>query len=271
MLGCALAHFLIFRNPAIPNDFNYVGMGIGFIRIATNSFYWYAVIMSGLSFILLLKLRSLLPGNYLTAAFCLIYLAIGNSLYFFGRSHENNIINISPVLMLLFFLLLDIAGRFITLDSHNTAKPSFQRNLTVFIPLSLITVISIWYGDSITLKAALQAQNLSKGQFIYPSSISEQSVMQVINNVRSVTGDNPKVYFATQNDFLLDYYGQYTPAGYFNPMHAWISKPEFNKFLQGLVNQGYYLVVDNGLAGEVLSSIDTSGYRRIQGYVVAWK
>jgi len=53
----------------------------------------------------------------------------------------------------------------------------------------------------------------------------------------------------------LDYYGGYAPVGYYNPVYAWISKREFNKFLQGLADQGYYLVVDNGLAKEVLSSI----------------
>ena len=67
MLVCALAHYLLFRNPDVPNDYNYVRMGIGFIRILTDSFYWYAVIVSGLSFALLLKLRSKLPVNYLAA------------------------------------------------------------------------------------------------------------------------------------------------------------------------------------------------------------
>jgi hypothetical protein len=37
------------------------------------------------------------------------------------------------------------------------------------------------------------------------------------------------------------------------------------------VEQGYYLVVDNGLTKEVLPSIRISNYRYIRGYLVAWK
>ena len=85
ILVCALAHYLIFRNPNVPNDYNYVRLGIGFLRILTDSFYWYVVVVSGLSFMLLLRLRRAVSGNYLAAGLCLIYLAIGNSLY---RGHE---------------------------------------------------------------------------------------------------------------------------------------------------------------------------------------
>jgi hypothetical protein len=271
ILAGALAQYLLFRNAHVPGDFSIVSLGIGFIKIAANSFYWYVVAVTGLAFVLLLRLRARVPGNYLAAGFCLIYLAIGNSLYFFGRSHENNIINISAILLLLFFLLLDIAGRFVGNPSGAPAKPFIHRNLAIIIALAFITSITIWYGDSITDKAAIQARNAGKGQFIYPSEVPEQDVLNTIAEVKSVTGDYPRVYFVGDNDFLSNYYGGYAPVGYYNPVYAWISKREFNKFLQGLVDQGYYLVVDNGLAKEVLSSISTSNYRNIRGCVVAWK
>ena len=270
MLVCALAHYLLFRNPDVPNDYNYVRMGIGFIRILTDSFYWYAVIVSGLSFALLLKLRSKLPVNYLAAGFCLVYLAIGNSLYFFGRSHENALIVLSPVFLLLFFLLLDLAGHFLVIGQDNHSTQFIRRNLAVIVSLAFIVSITIWYGDNIARKAAIQARNAGTGQFIYPSEVPERYVMNTIAQVRSITGDNPKVYFLGDYDFLFDYYGGYAPAGYYNPVYAWISRPEFNKFLQGLVDQGYYLVVDNGIA-DVLAPIRFNNYRNIRGRVVVWK
>jgi hypothetical protein len=270
LLG-ALAHYLIFRNANEASDFNFEKLGISFTKISANSFYWYVVAVSGLAFVLLIKLRSKVSANYLAAGFCLIYLAIGNSLYFFGRSHENNIINISAILVLLFFLLLDIAQRFLGSPSDQPAKPFIQRNLAIIISLAFILTVTLWYGDSITDKAMIQARNAAQGQFIYPSAVPQKDVLNTLAEVKEITGNNPKVYFIGDNDFLLDYYGGYTPVGYYTPVYAWISKREFDKFLQGLVDQGYYLVVDNGLTKEVLSSIRISNFRYIRGCLVLWK
>lgn len=269
ILAGAIAQYLLFRNANLQGDFNYINLGIGFLRIATDSFYWYAVVVSGLSFVLLLRLRSRVSGNYLAAGFCLIYLVIGNSLYFFGRSHESNIVNISVILLLLFFFLVDISGHF--LANTPDEKPFLHRNLTIIVSLAFIVSITIWYGDSITGKVAIQARNAGKGQLIYPSKLLEQDIMNTIADVKSVIGDNPKVYFVGENDFLFDYYGGYAPVGYYNPVYAWVSKRELEKFLQELVDQGYYLVVDNNLAREMLPSISFSNYSDIQGRVVAWK
>lgn len=271
ILAGALAHYLLFTNTDGQGDFYYQRLGIGFSRIATDSFYWYVVAISGLSFALLLRLRTKVSGNYLAAGFCLIYLAIGNSLYFFGRSHENNIINISVVLLLLFFLLLDMVSHFLVNASDKPAKPFIYRNLATIVSLAFIASIAIWYGDSIANKTAVQTQNAGKWQFIYPSEIPEQEVMSAIAEVKSVTGDNPKVYFVSKYDFLLDYYGGYAPAGYYNPLTSWISRREFNKFLQELADHGYYLAIEESFAETVLPSLGSYNYRITGRYLVAWK
>ena len=271
IIVCTIAHYLLFRNPNIPNDFNYVRIGFDFIKITANSFYWYVMILSGLAFVLLIKLRSRVSANYLAAGFCLIYLVIGNSIYFFGRSHENNIINISVILVLLFFLLLDTASYFLVCSSEKQTEPFFQRNLALILSLAFIVSVTVWYGDSITYKATTQAQNAIRGQLIYPSSVPEQDILNTIAEVKTITGDNRKVYFIGDNDFLQGYYGGYAPVGYYTPAYAWISQREFNKFLQELIDQGYYLVIDNGLTKEVLSSIRVSNYKYIRGCLVVWK
>jgi hypothetical protein len=267
----ALTHYLIFRNPNEPDDYKYVQIGFDFIRITTHSFYWYVLAALGMSAVLLVRLRSMVSRNYLAAGFCLIYLVIGNSLYFFGRSHENNIINISAILLLLLFLLIDMSNYYLVKANAQSSKSLIHQYAAVFVSLAVITSIAIWYGDSITDKTSIQVHNVGKGQFIYPSEVSERYILNTIAEVRSVTDGNPKVYFVGDNDFLFDYYGGYVPVGYYTPVYAWISKLEFNKFLQGLVGQGYYLVVDEGIANEVLSSVQAANYRHIAGKVVAWK
>jgi hypothetical protein len=275
MLMAALAHYLLFKNADVSSDLSFEKLGISFTKISANSFYWYLVVVTGLSFTLLLRLRSMLSSSYLATGFCLIYVAIGDSLYFFGHSHENAMIVLSAVYLLLLFLLLDLVGHALIRGSEKSVIPFIHRNLAIIISLVLIASITIWYGDNITHKAAVQARNAGKGQFIYPSNVPEQAILKVISEVNTVTGGSHKVYFVGDNDFLFDYYGGYAPVGYYNPVYSWISKREFNGFLQGLVDHGYYLVVDNSLAKEVLSSISVSNYKYIQGYmqgcVMVWK
>jgi hypothetical protein len=267
----ALAHYLIFMNVNGQSDFYFQRLGIGFMRIATNSFYWYVVVMSGLSFALLIRLRTRVSGNYLAAGFCLIYLVIGNSLYFFGRSHENNIINISSILVLLFFLLMDMVSRSFVDTSDKPAKLFIHRNLAMIVSFTFIASIAVWYGDSITHKAIIQARNMGNWQFIYPPEYSERDVMNVIVEVKSVTGDNPKVYFVSIYDFVFNYYGGYAPVGYYNPLTSWISRRELNKFLQDLMDHGYYLVIDVNLMKFVQPPSGAYNYKAIKGNFVIWK
>ena len=265
-----LGQYLLFRNPEVQGDEGIVSLGIGFIRISPHSFYWYVVAMHGLTFILLIRLRKQISRNYLTAGFCLLYLAIGNSLYFFGRSHENNIINIAAVLLLLFFLLLDLAGRFLGNDMEKPGRSFLYRNFPVIVSSALLVSIAVWYGNTIDSKAAIQAGNLANRQFIQPSDVPMSDITATLVQVRSVTGDDRKVYFVGDNDMLFDYYGGYAPVGYYDPVYAWISRPAFVRFLQNLIDKGYYLVVDNGVT-DMLQGIRFSNYRSIQGRVVAWK
>ena len=270
ILSGACAHYLLFSGANGSGDFSFESLRISFTKISDHSFYWYMVIVSGMSFTLLLRLRSKVADNYLAAGLFLIFLSIGNSLYFFGHSHENAIIVLSSILLLLFFLLLDLVGLCIGNEAEETAKPFFRRNLVVIVSLVLIASVSIWYGDNITRKTAIQARNAIKGQFIYPSEVPERYVLNTIAKIRSITGDNPRVYFVGDYDLLFYYYGRYAQVGYYNPVYSWISRNEFDKFLQGLMDQGYYLVVDNGLV-DVLSPIRFANTKNIGRRWVVWK
>jgi len=270
MLLGICANYLLFREANEAGRLSFENLRISFTKISEHSFYWYVVIVSGMSFTLLMRLRSRLSGNYLATSLCLIYLAIGNSLYFFGHSHENAIIVLSAVLLLLFFLLLDLAGCYLGSDTAEESKSIVRRNQGIIMSLVLIITITIWNGDNITRKATVQAQNVLKNQFVYPSAVPKQAILNVISEVKSVTGDNPRVYFVGDYDLLFYYFGGYAQVGYYNPVYSWISRYEFIRFLQGLVDRGYFLVVDDGLV-DVLSPIGFSNSRRIEGRWVIWK
>ena len=270
MLLGACAHYLLFKETNVSGNLSFESLRISFTKISANSFYWYVVIMSGMTFTLLLKLRTRLPRNYQAAGLFLVYLTIGNSLYFFGHSHENAIIVLSSILLLQFFLLLDLAGRYLVDGPGEAVNPFVGGNLGIIVSLVFIASVVVWYADNITRKVSIQASDVVKGQFIYPSEVPQRYILKTLAEVRSVAGNNPKVYFVGDYDFLFDYYGGYAPVGYYNPVYAWISRNDFNNFLQGLLDQGYYLVVDNGIIG-VLSNIRFSNTKSIRDRWVVWK
>jgi len=246
----------------------FIQLGIGFTRIAASSLYWYAIALSGLSFILLIKLRDKLPANYAAAGFFLVYLMIGNSLYFFGRSHENNLLNISAILILFTFFLLDMISQFSMRASNNSLV---QRRFPTIMSIALIMAITLWYGDSITNKATRQANAISRGEFTLPAKYSKQMLEHLLAEIKATTNNSPKVYFVSNHDFLLEYYGGYAPVGYYNPFSSWISRHEFDQFLQYLVSHGYYLVIENKFIHAVHLSSMSYHNKSIFGYVVIWK
>jgi hypothetical protein len=237
------SHFL-FRNTTY-GDYagNHLQIGIGFIRIAADSFYWYVPVMMSVVIVLLIRLRNSVSTAYLASGFLLTYFAIGNSVYFFGWSHEQNIINISIVLLFLFFFMLDLISRF--LDERAGGDSTFlflRRNGSVVMASAMIAAIAIFYSHNIVLKTATQMINIKSSQAIYPLPVNFYSLNNYINGVRAVTSYSSKVYFIDGADFELYYYGGYAPVGYCNPFQTWTFTRDLNRFLQGLLDSGYYLV-----------------------------
>jgi len=63
-----------------------------------------------------------------------------------------------------------------------------------------------------------------------------------MKEIRIHTNYSDKVYFADELDFFYTYYGGYAPVGYASPYMTWIFRKDLAKFLQGLLDNGYYIV-----------------------------
>lgn len=248
LICCAgAACFLLFHNPEYPNYSGYYQkLGIGFIQISRTSFYWYILAMISTVIILLFKLRNSVPPAYLICGFLLTYCAIGNSIYFFGRSHEHNILNISIVLLFLCFFLLDLVSRLLHEDSADNGSFSvLRRNVSICAALVIVLASIISYSDVISEKGSLQLAQISKGRTIFPLGYSRQAYTDVFNRIRLLTNNSSRVYFVGGPDFDFYYYGGYAPVGYCNPFPTWIFNKDLTRFLQGLLDNGYYLVCNN--------------------------
>lgn len=246
--------FVLFHEFFSPSAIMYRKLGVGMIQIAKNSFYWYLPAVFGSAFMLLLQLKKRLGDRYFNTGFFILFLAIGNSMYFFGRSHENNILNISSALMLTVYMLIDmlilrkpVQPKTITQPSKGNKKDSepkpksrsaLQLN-TIALPLALTMLMTYYYAPRITEKAGLQMDNLSNNEAIQPMgtfAIDTASVKKITNN-------SDKVYFLDFNhDFYYYYLGGYIPQGYFTPCATWVYRKDYTNFMADLVDKGYYIV-----------------------------
>lgn len=243
ILFFSITSYLVFKNEQFGGYSGYYQkIGIGFIQIATTSFYWYVPVMLSIAFTLLLRLRKQLTSDYFSTGILLLFCMIGNSVYFFGRSTENNILNISIGLLFVFFLMLDLVTRFIQTCNQTAVHALLQRYVANSMAIILIAVFLVSYAHNILSKTDFQIRNISKMQLIYPSVLDLPSLQMYLSKIRHATGNSDKIYFVDSADFELYYYGNYSPVGYCTPFKTWIFTSELRQFLQELLNKGYYLV-----------------------------
>jgi tetratricopeptide (TPR) repeat protein len=246
----------------------YRQIGIGMMRISDISFYWYVPVLLGSIVLLLIRYAALLPRQYMTTGVFLILLAIGESLYFFGRSHEHNIINLAGIFSLCLFFFLDIL--YVRLASNNTSSLLLRAKLHFydFLPFLFIAIVCIYYFRSLDSKISNQIKSIKTGRWTMPIDFNYDFA-----SLRDITKSSDKVYFLEFNkDFLCYYWGHYKPVGYFTPNDAWVLKKDMAVMLQNLLDSGYYLApTEDQYADEILQLLKFNTYREKEGSRVYFK
>ena len=212
--------------------------GIGFLPVLRQSFYWYVPVMLSVFFIYHWRNRSFLSARHFRAVVFLILLAIGNSLYFFGRSHENNIINISSILLLCFFLLFDLV--------HSEFERSFSwkpaRWILPLLAVVFIGAISFVYAGKAPERLREQAANFMAHEMCGRDHGVEQLLRSNTTLIKELTRFNPKVTFVSG---LEAYY--YHESGYVPQSPSGIPAMLFMKDMVGFLDtqllEGYYLAM----------------------------
>ena len=265
--------FILFKEMFSASAVAYRKLGINFLPISKHSFYWYFPVILGSILVFLLYSRKKLGERYTSTALFILLLAIANSMYFYGRSHENNILNLTGILVLTLFTLFDLlifqAPEEVVLSPiatpNKTAQNTQNKNaanknivkkievkrsfLTVrtaylFLPVLFLFLMSYYYSERIYHKAEAQYNNLLESTYVYPF-MAQLQIMDTAA-VRQVTQSSQKVYFLDQqNDLYYYYYGQYTPQGYYSPFCAFVYKKDITTFLQSLLDKDYYIIFNN--------------------------
>ena len=210
----------------------YGHLGVGMLRIDRTSFYWWLLPLTGAAGWLAFSRSSSLPPRRAQAALLAVALLVANSIYFFGRSHEHNLINTSVSFLFCLFLALDLAWPAAVSD------PRGLRWGFYLAPYLVVAVCAYNYSDRVINKLdAQQGMMLSQRRLAggAPPTID-------CNEVRNAAGDS-RVFFLSINDFW--YYQQcgWKPRGYVQPMYLNILKGPLVEEMNHLLDKGVKIVV----------------------------
>lgn len=272
--------FILFKQMFSPAAITYRKIGVGMIRISQISFYWYVPVVLSCLTVLLFRFRERLGERYAATGLFIVLITIGESMYFFGRSHENGILTISGTLVLALFIVFDILifqspqpaeAMPVTQpqikgkkekEKEVAVKKSLvtERNIYTAVPFVFVLFSGYYYSGRLSDKIDIQYNNFKEGQYICPLLPMPMDTTAI----RHITHNSPNVFFLDfDTDFYYYYYGHYTPLGYFNPCEAWIYRKDLIKFMQDLINKHYYVVYNARKYGPFTDYIPQLKYNRL--------
>ena len=207
----------------------YHRLGPGMMRTASDSFYWWIAPAIAVTAALAFRCRFLLPEKRAQAALFAVALAIGNSIYFFGRSHENNLMNISASLLLSFFLGVDLAAL--------TLPPGRARRLFLVLPWGVLAVIAFFYSGRIFGKVLDQATAVTQVPRAFKSPLPIACA-----EINALSPDH-RVFVFSEYDYWFYERCGYVPQGYIQPLYLQLLRSDVIAQMNGLLDRGYKVVV----------------------------
>lgn len=148
--------------------------------------------------------------------------------YFYGRSHEHNLLNLSGLLVFLFFFTLDRLRRVFSL-----------RYSPVLLGVGFIVLGSVFFSGEANRKLTRAWARLATLNFSYTNTADSRAEEFAKVRLRYRT---QKVYLLSDIDSYVYYRNNIHPPGYFNPFWANVLLDDTVGFLLDLVDQGYTLV-----------------------------
>ena len=241
----------------------YLKNGYGFMPINAESFYWHFPAIFTVTFLLLFKNKLSLPKKFYETGLLLIVLGIGNLIYFFGRSHENNLINISSSLFLVLFLFIDLT--YLELKKSTLKIPVQLIMPAILMAIVLITAFS--YSKKIYETGCYQLNNIKKQQFFKKSDLDYN-----LNTIKPLTQSNSRIIFLSEIDFF--YYmesGRQLPNNYNCFMRSWFLVKDYTNFLNEQLKNDYNIIVPDEEVStnwEIISKLNASYFSMQSDFLI---
>jgi hypothetical protein len=218
----------------------YKAYQFGFMPIAHDSNLWYFASIFSFCFTLLLIFKKRFTNSYWNSAMLLLFLCVGNSMYFFGRSREQNIPFISGAWLFVAALCSDVLLQLFRSEGPNL---KIRHKLIALSPIGLILiVVIITYSDRFVDNIYILKDTYKSRGWEHQEAFPPKSDLTTIANL---TSSSKKVYFMTYSkniDFYFYYYGHYTMPTKFIPIEGWLLTTEKIEFANKELNSGYYII-----------------------------
>lgn len=228
LLGTGVAAGIVtFGGLVPPAVATYHHLGLGMMRISSYSSYWWVLPFLAMAGWLAFS-RYRISDRRSAAALFVVALAISNSIYFFGRSHEHNLLNISASLLFCVFLCLDEMAA-------TTDRPGWARNLMPAAPWIIVAVTGLAYSGGIMTKTAVQLATVTRHA---PLPGNDDIGPIECNEIGP-----GKVFIYSAYEYWFNERCHYIPQGEVQPFLLQPVQARALEQLDGLLNSGYRIVV----------------------------
>jgi hypothetical protein len=211
----------------------YRRLGIGMTRINPNSFYWWIAPALSATGWLVFYLRGVIGQRRTGAFFFLLALSIGNSIYFFGRSDEQNLLNISAPLLFCIFLGMDLAV------IAWQKGPLWVRWVVHTAPWLTLAFVGYFYSGRLVAKIHTQFDSVTRKQAL---SETDPTGPIVCKEIAEVAKDS-RVFVYDSADYWFYEQCGYIPQGYIQPLLLQPLRSKLIEQLDQLLNTGYKIIV----------------------------
>jgi hypothetical protein len=238
LLVCLGAATLILGSPFSDAVLLYRKLGVSQLKIPAGSFYWWLLPLNALTGALAFVNRGELGERKGGAALLTVGLLISSSIYFFGRSHENNLINLSVPFLLCFFLALDL---WLLNFRRGTMAP---RALQMVLASGLVVLCAWQYSGRVWTKLDTQMAVVNRSELIGPLFVPQFSPMYCAEVDRAAP--DHKVYFFASLDSWFYARCGYRPPSYQQPVGLSIVKAPLVAEISHLLDRGFTIAMYKG-------------------------
>lgn len=199
----------------------YGSLRLGFLPISAHSLFWPLLLAILIVAWILVKSP---VGKLRELRFFILILCVAHLVYFFGRSHDHNLINLSGLWLLLLFAGLCTAA---------SGMPMNSSSLPQWIAASIIALIAVASVPRLPLKARIVGHNIYHHTVLnYP--LSEKAIAAS----RSKLSRGDPVIILGMDDAYWNYRIGLRQEGYFAPIFADPFRNSLASFLVGEMSEG---------------------------------
>ena len=214
-VGCC--HKLVFGSFVSPAASHYLGVQIGFLPISSRSLFWPITMFIGWAAALfaLHHKDSTARIGLLLAAFAAVQFV-----YFFGRSHDHNLLNISSVWLFLIFLAVDQAieiGR-----------------ARIFIAAGIVLALTVMSTWQFAPKVKRMGEKLRSGVWIVPHPL-ETALDDNLGRI------DPNTVLADSADAYLNYRLGLPQRGFYVPFEANVFMNDTAAWMDQQIREGRHV------------------------------